>query len=271
MLRKERGGARGVFSFRRKTMFIPQHDPLRQSATSLALFAMHAAGADGFSLYELGPASDVLTVRFSHGEPTPAWVDLERAVGLNRKDGLEIVCYPLHIEDVLSGLLAFVFCANHVSDEKLSILNRLAAIIEAIQALPQTTANLASRLGSLDAELAGIKIAERTRGILAGGTLDPDAVDTLISHVERVLEGRQFGSAMEQLLPDLEDQIATRRIVVRAKALLETRHGMSEEQAYFHLRVKSRSSRRRLSEVAQDLLAAEASARGKKERSDVHP
>ena len=252
-------------------MFIPQHDPLRQSATSLALFAMHAAGADGFSLYELGPASDVLTVRFSHGEPTPAWVDLERTVGLNRKDGIEVVCYPLHIEGVLSGLLAFVFCANHVSDEKLSILNRLAAIIEAIQALPQTTANLASRLGSLDAELAGIKIAERTRGILAGGTLEPETVDILISHVERVLEGRQFGSAMEQLLPDLEDQIATRRIVVRAKALLETRHGMSEEQAYFHLRVKSRSSRRRLSEVAQDLLAAEASARGKKERSDVHP
>jgi AmiR/NasT family two-component response regulator len=59
--------------------------------------------------------------------------------------------------------------------------------------------------------------------------------------------------------------------VVRAKALLETRHGMSEEQAYFHLRVKSRSSRRRLSEVAQELLAAESSARGKKERSDVHP
>ena len=42
--------------------------------------------------------------------------------------------------------------------------------------------------------------------------------------------------------------------------LLESRHGMSEEQAYFHLRVKSRTSRRRLSEVAQELLAVEASA-----------
>lgn len=152
---------------------------------------------------------------------------------------------------------AFVFCADQVSEEKLSVLNRLAAIVETIQALPQTPANLASRLGSLDAEMAGIKIAERTRGILAGGTLDPGAIDTLASHVERVLEGRQFGSAMEQLPPDLEDQIATRRIVVRAKSLLERRHGMSEEQAYFHLRVKSRSTRRRLSDVAQELLAAE--------------
>jgi response regulator NasT len=84
-----------------------------------------------------------------------------------------------------------------------------------------------------------------------------------------VLEGRQFGSALQQLLPDLEDQLATRRAVIRAKALLESRHGMSEEQAYFHLRVKSRSTRRRLLEVAQELLAVEASAR-QEERSDVH-
>jgi hypothetical protein len=241
-------------------MSIPQHDPLRQSAASLALFAMHAAGAGGFSLYELGPASDVQTLRFSQGEPIPQWFDLKPRLGLHHRDGLAVASYPLHVEGVLSGLLAFVFRANEVSGEKLSILNRLAAIVETIQALPQITASLASRLSSLDVELAGIKIAERTRGILSRGMLDPGAIDTLASHVERVLEGRQFGTAMEQLLPDLEDQIATRRIVVRAKSLLETRHGMSEEQAYFHLRVKSRSTRRRLSEVAQELLAAEGQA-----------
>jgi hypothetical protein len=251
----------------------PNHDPLRQSVTSLALFAMHAAGADGLSLYELGHASDELTVRFWHGSPMPSWVN-ELAIsledsGVSHRDGRAVASYPLHIEGALAGLLVFGFCGHEVAQEKLSILNRLAAIIETIQALPQITASLALRLGSLDAELAGIKIAERTRGILAGGVPEPAAIDTLVGHVERVLEGRQFGSAMEQLLPDLEDQVASRRIVVRAKALLERRHGMSEEQAYMHLRVRSRTSRRRLSEVAHDLLAAEARA-PKEERNNVH-
>jgi len=255
----------------------PNSDPLRQSVTSLALFAMHAAGADGLSLYEIGHASGALTVRFSHGSPMPAGVPSrvhELGISLNdsgvsHRDGHAVAFYPLHIEGALAGLLVFGFCGNEVAQEKLSILNRLAAIIETIQALPQLTASLATRLGSLDAELAGIKIAERTRGILAGGVPEPAAIDTLVSHVERVLEGRQFGSAMEQLLPDLEDQVASRRIVVRAKALLERRHGMSEEQAYMHLRIRSRTSRRRLSEVAHDLLAAEAGA-PKEERNNVH-
>jgi AmiR/NasT family two-component response regulator len=244
----------------------PPYDPLRQSVTSLALFAMHAAGAVGFSISELSPVSGAPSVRFSHGLLMPQWVNLKP--GLNRGDGLAIASYPLHTEGVLAGLLAFVFRGAEVSEEKLSILNRLAAIIETIQALPQITASLASRLGNLDAELAGIKIAERARGILAAGMLEPEAIDTLVAHVERVLEGRRFGSALEQLLPDLEDQVAKRRIVVRAKTLLESRHGISEEQAYLMLRVKSRSSRRRLSEVAQELLAAEARARTE-ERNDV--
>jgi hypothetical protein len=251
----------------------PNHDPLRQSVTSLALFAMHAAGADGLSLYEIGHTSGALSARFSYGSAMPKWVD-ELGISLNdsgvsHRDGQAVASYPLHTVGALTGLLVFGFCGSEVALEKLSILNRLAAIIETIQALPQITASLALRLGSLDAELAGIKIAERTRGILAGGVPEPAAIDTLVSHVERVLEGRQFGSAMEQLLPDLEDQVASRRIVVRAKALLESRHGMSEEQAYMHLRIRSRTTRRRLSEVAHDLLAAEARA-PKEERSNVH-
>jgi hypothetical protein len=169
--------------------------------------------------------------------------------------------FPLYVDGAPAGSLAFVFRSSEISEDKLSILSRFARIIETVQALPHTTASLAARIGTLDAELAGIKIAERARGILAGTLPQPEAIETLVSHVERVLEGRQFGSVLEQMLPDLEDQLATKRAVLRAKALLESRHGMSEEQAYFHLRVKSRSTRRRLSEVAQELLAVEAPAR----------
>jgi len=239
----------------------PQRDPLRQSVTSLALFAMYAAGADGYSLFEIDEASGARLIRHSNGLAVPPWLDPDDESGVKRGDGIAVAWFPLYLDAAFAGSLAFVFRGDDISEDKLSILNRFARIIEAVQALPHTTASLAARIGTLDAELAGIKIAERTRGILTSNLPQPEAIETLVSHVERVLEGRQFGSVLEQLLPDLEDQVATRRAVLRAKALLESRHGMSEEQAYFHLRVKSRSTRRRLSEVAQELLAVEATAR----------
>lgn len=242
----------------------PQRDPLRQSVTSLALFAMYAAGADGYALFEIDGEmdgeNDAPSIRHSKGLPVPQWLDPGDESSVQSAGGLAVALFPLYVDVARAGSLAFVFRGNEISEDKLSILNRFATIIEAVQALPHTTATLAARIGSLDAELAGIKIAERARGILAGSLPQPEAIETLVSHVERVLEGRQFGSVLEQMLPALEDQLATKRAVLRAKALLESRHGMSEEQAYFHLRVKSRSTRRKLSEVAQELLAVEASA-----------
>jgi hypothetical protein len=239
----------------------PQRDPLRQSVTSLALFAMYAAGADGYSLYEIDEASGAALIRQSNGLAVPQWLDPDDESGVKRGDGIVVALFPLYVDATFAGTLAFVFRGDEISEDKLAILNRFASIIEAVHALPHTTAALAARIGTLHAELAGIKIAERTRGILTGNLPQPEAIETLLSHVERVLEGRRFGSVLEQLLPDLEDQLATKRAVLRAKALLERRHGMSEEQAYFHLRVKSRSTRRRLSEIAHELLAVEATTR----------
>ncbi len=244
----------------------PKRDPLRQSVTSLALFVMYAAGGDGDGLFEVDKANGALSLRDSNGLELPQWLDPADQTGIKSGDGLAVVVFPLYVDAALAGSLAFVFRADEIPEEKLSILSRLAAIIEAVHALPHTTAGLAARIGTLDAELAGIKIAERIRGNLAGGMPEQEAIETLVSHVKRVLEGRQFGSVLEQLLPDLEDQLASRRVLIRAKSLLESRHGMSEEQAYIHLRVKSRSSRRRLSEVARELLAVETSAR-KEERT----
>ena len=49
-------------------------------------------------------------------------------------------------------------------------------------------------------------------------------------------------------------QVEERAVANRAKAVLQNRYGMSEDQAYLHLRSESRRSRRRLSEVARELL-----------------
>jgi ANTAR domain len=239
-------------------LFSKQRDPLRQSVTSLALFAMYAAGADGYSIFEIDEGSGAPLLRHSNGLAVPQWLDPADESSVQSTGGIAVALFPLSVDGAWASGLAFVFRGNEISEDKLSILSRFATIIETIQALPHTTASLAARIGTLDAELAGIKIAERARGILTGTLPQPEAIETLVSHVERVLEGRQFGSVLEQMLPDLENQLATKRAVLRAKALLESRHGMSEEQAYFHLRVKSRSTRRRISEVAQELLEERA-------------
>jgi len=142
----------------------------------------------------------------------------------------------------------------------------MAALVEAVHTNHHATARLASRIGSLDAQLAAIKIAERAQGLLENGLLansapDPGAVETIARHVETVLQGRQVGGALEELIRDLEDRLDERKLLVRAKALLQRVHGMTEEQAYLQLRVRSRTSRKRLRVVAQELIGA-ASAEG---------
>lgn len=233
-------------------------DPLHQSATSLALFAMYATSADGYSIYEADPESGQLVARHSNGLAVPQWLDPADESSVQAASGAAVALFRLYVNAEIAGSLAFVFRGSEISDEKLSILQRFVRMIEEVQALPHVTASLAARISSIDAELIGIKIAERARGILSGTLPQQEAIETLAGHVERVLEGRKFGLLLEQMLPDMEEQLATKRAVLRAKALLESRHGMSEEQAYFHLRVKSRSTRRRLSEVAQELIASGA-------------
>jgi hypothetical protein len=239
----------------------PMHDPLRPSYASLALsglmlFAMQAAGADGYSWCELDCATGALVERCSSGISVPRWAASVGASGVISREGVTVLRYQLHAEGDLAGLLAFAFRRNAVSEEEVAILNRMAAAIETLQAVPLTTARLATRIGRLDAELAGIKIAERTRGLMANGSAASDAVEDVVRHVESVLEGRQFGAVLEQLLPDMEQRVQERKAVARAKELLQGFQGMSEEQAYMYLRYRSRTTRRRLGDVAQEIIRA---------------
>jgi AmiR/NasT family two-component response regulator len=72
--------------------------------------------------------------------------------------------------------------------------------------------------------------------------------------VESVLRPGQLGTVLEQLTEELEQEIAERELTNRAKAVLQSRYGMSEDQAHVHLRLVSRKSRKRLRDVARDLL-----------------
>jgi AmiR/NasT family two-component response regulator len=59
---------------------------------------------------------------------------------------------------------------------------------------------------------------------------------------------------LEQVLSELEEEIEERRIVGRAKRIMQARDSVSEEQAYIELRLRSRKSRKPLKDVARQVI-----------------
>jgi AmiR/NasT family two-component response regulator len=223
------------------------------SLPSLALLTMHESGADGYALFDLDEKGERLVQRHASGIPLPAPESLNVTGGLVRQGKFSVASYPLHLEGAVNGVISFAFRDAAISERRISIVDRMAKVIETVHAFPHRTSLLAARITSLEAELTDAKIAERVRGLLEN-PVNPDVVDTVIRHVEKVNRGRQFTTLLEQFLPALEDRVVERKLIVQAKGLLQRRHGMSEEQAYVHLRETSRTSRKRLRDVAQDLI-----------------
>jgi response regulator NasT len=59
----------------------------------------------------------------------------------------------------------------------------------------------------------------------------------------------------EERIGALEEQLATRKLVERAKGVLMQREGISEEEAFRRLQMEARRTRRTMREVAQQILA----------------
>lgn len=55
----------------------------------------------------------------------------------------------------------------------------------------------------------------------------------------------------------VNDRLGSRKLIERAKGMLQAERGLDEEQAYAHLRQLSRQRRRRMSEIATDLLSSD--------------
>lgn len=58
-------------------------------------------------------------------------------------------------------------------------------------------------------------------------------------------------------ITDLQEDLETRKLVERAKGALMDRLGLSEEEAYRRIQTASRTSRRSMKEIAQQVLAGE--------------
>jgi hypothetical protein len=224
-----------------------EHDrPLPRSLQPLARIALKEAGADGYAIYQVNPASDLRELKFAEG-----------AVAVSGEEGFIVTSFPLRTGGEVTGVLAFVFRGAAASPHAQSVLERIAAAIEEVwrlSLLPETHARNAARIGELEADLADSKIADRACGLLAAEPPPREAIDTIVRHVESVLRPGELAATLGQLAEEIEREIAERDLTNRAKAVLQSRYGMSEDQAHVHLRLVSRKSRKRLRDVARDLL-----------------
>jgi hypothetical protein len=224
------------------------------SLQPLALLGLRAAGADGCAICDFDPASGRRTLKFSCGVSVP---DSEAD---SKSAPLSVAEFPLRVEDRITGILAFVFRGAGISEEARAMLGRVAGQVEAVWRfgnLPEACATAAAKAGELEVELADSKIADRARGLLAKGAqtrgaLD-GAVDVVERHVESVLRSSQLTKALEEMSRELEEKVAERKLVTQAKAVLQSLHGISEEEAHLQLQTISRKTRRPVREVAREL------------------
>jgi ANTAR domain len=229
---------------------------LPRSVEALASLALKLSAADGYSIHEISadPAERTLKLEAGLSDGTRFRFPLGDA----QHSGAE------HSGAEHSGEVVFI-CGAGIRGDR-DRLERIAHAIDRVWRLSRLSecyAREAARIGALEAELADSKIAERAQGLLASSSPDAEAIETILQHVASVLRPSEIETSLGQFARDLAQQMAERELTSRAKAVLQDRYGLSEEQAHAHLRVVSRTSRKRLRDVAQAVIAnPESGAKG---------
>lgn len=92
---------------------------------------------------------------------------------------------------------------------------------------------------------------------LRKGRLVPRAVSFLVGlslPLATLLRGAELREKLERELGRLTQQLADRKLLDRAKGILQARHGWSEGQAYEYIRHVSRQNRTPMREIAVDVI-----------------
>jgi hypothetical protein len=220
---------------------------LPRSVEPLALLALQQAAADGCAVYQLDAETGVRILHFAAGVPVP-----ESGTG-----AFTVSSFPLRVDETLAAILVLVFRGRTIAPRASATVEQIARAIQDVWRLSLRSgiyARNAARIGALEAELADAKIADRARGLLSAGTAPANAIDTILGHVESVLRPSDLANTLARFERELAQEIAERQVTSQAKAVLQSRYGISEEQAHVHLRLVSRTTRRKLLEVAQALI-----------------
>ncbi len=222
--------------------------PFPRSVESLAQLALRETRADGFAIYQLDPDSGDPMLKICGGLQTAE---------SGKVKGIGVASFPLRIENGVAGCLSFVFRNPNIKPSDQPLLEKIARAIESIWKASRAAeryAQTAQRIGEMEAELADAKIADRASGILQTAAASRASVDAIARHVESVLRPSELETTLARLEHELAEQLAERDLTAQAKKVLQSRYGITEEQAHVHLRMVSRTSRRRLRDIAQALI-----------------
>jgi ANTAR domain len=229
--------------------------PFRNSLETLAEIALRETGAQGYAFFEKSAITGSLIRLAGGGAIIPDVTPPARSPAL--------VEYPLRIDGVISASVAFAFGAETEAMQLKPQLDRIAATIQTVWAASaERYLDLIERVARLETWLMDSKIADRARGFLATRG-DSDPASSIARHVDGVLRPTQTRRILEQVLSELEREIEARKLAVQAKQILQSLHGISEEQAHVQLRLVSRKSRKRLKDVAQQVIRDQHSLKGR--------
>ena len=93
----------------------------------------------------------------------------------------------------------------------------------------------------------------RRAGVM-GYLMKPLREADLVPAIEVALARFRDLRSLAEEITDLEEILETRKLVERAKGALMQRLGLSEEEAYLRIQRASRTSRRTMKEIAQEVL-----------------
>jgi AmiR/NasT family two-component response regulator len=224
--------------------------PFQNSLSALAQVAMRETASDGYAFFRRTPGTRTF-VREDASGSVIAEDALNKTLSPGSSNSL-VVTYPMGNE----WLLAFAFHDHARLQKARPQLDRIAATIEAVWRTADAVerySQLAHQVADLEACLMDSKIADRARGFLQDREASTP-VETIVRHVEGVLRESSTRRILEQISRELAEEVEERRLVGRAKAILQRSEEMSEEAAHAHLRLVSRKSRRRLKDVALEVI-----------------
>jgi hypothetical protein len=219
-----------------------------RSMSALAELGMKATSALGYTLFQRTPETRLTSVA-GYGQRIEA---AELAAGNDQT----LLALPLRGSGYSDGIAAYRFAsmeARSRANRPLLLLGEAMQALWAVRGQESAFVSLARRLSALESQLIDSRIADRAHGVLTDDVAPP-ALERIAEHVRSVLESASTTRSIEQLLKELEDEIDERRVAAEAKAILQKTHALSEEQAYTHLRLLSRKSRRRVRDVARDIV-----------------
>lgn len=232
---------------------LPPADSVEELVTLLA----ELAKAQGSAFYEAQHGKQTLALRAKAGTQPPDLNELRYEDLEHLKLRKHWAALPVYADGLILAILIMVFRDEPERLAAKPTLKRIAPLYESLVRFisdQDRQRKIAAKITELETEIAAEKILERAKGLLRDHPqLTEATIDLLDRHAAKVLASRQFGEVLQTRLRELENLAAERDITARAKAVLQDQ-GLSEEKAYLHLRTLSRQRRRRIAEIAREIV-----------------